>query len=38
MTRSIVAAGGGGDAVAAAMLGTALYGEDGDHSVILTYT
>ncbi|WP_093799051.1 DUF1152 domain-containing protein [Streptomyces sp. Wb2n-11] len=36
MTRLIVAAGGGGDAVAAAMLHTALYG-DGDQAVILTY-
>ncbi|MFI8179244.1 DUF1152 domain-containing protein [Actinacidiphila glaucinigra] len=36
MTRLIVAAGGGGDAVAAAMLDAALYG-DGDPAVILTY-
>ncbi|MGX9889829.1 DUF1152 domain-containing protein [Streptomyces sp. NPDC002276] len=36
MTRLIVAAGGGGDAVAAAMLDAALYG-DGDQTVILTY-
>ncbi|MFM9706329.1 DUF1152 domain-containing protein [Streptomyces galilaeus] len=36
MTRLIVAAGGGGDAVAAAMLHTALYG-DSDQAVILTY-
>ncbi|MGW0081878.1 DUF1152 domain-containing protein [Streptomyces sp. NPDC003393] len=36
MTRLIVAAGGGGDAVAAAMLDAALYG-DGDQAVILTY-
>ncbi|MGW5100231.1 DUF1152 domain-containing protein [Streptomyces sp. NPDC004100] len=36
MTRLIVAAGGGGDAVAASMLGTALYG-DADPLVILTY-
>ncbi|MGW3934433.1 DUF1152 domain-containing protein [Streptomyces phaeochromogenes] len=36
MTRLIVAAGGGGDAVAAAMLHTALYG-DGEQAVILTY-
>ncbi|MDX3752695.1 DUF1152 domain-containing protein [Streptomyces sp. AK08-02] len=37
MTRLIVAAGGGGDAVAAAMLDTALYGADSERSVILTY-
>ncbi|MEU6540804.1 DUF1152 domain-containing protein [Streptomyces sp. NPDC047000] len=37
MTRLIVAAGGGGDAVAAAMLDAALYGGDCDHAVILTY-
>ncbi|MFJ6543506.1 DUF1152 domain-containing protein [Streptomyces sp. NPDC091385] len=37
MTRLIVAAGGGGDAVAAAMLGTALYG-DADPLVIFTYS
>ncbi|MER7923887.1 DUF1152 domain-containing protein [Streptomyces sp. NPDC096057] len=37
MTRLIVAAGGGGDAVAAAMLDAALYGDEGDHAVILTY-
>ncbi|MCC2267535.1 DUF1152 domain-containing protein [Streptomyces sp. CT1-17] len=36
MTRLIVAAGGGGDAVAAAMLHTALYGDE-DQAVILTY-
>ncbi|MFF3485044.1 DUF1152 domain-containing protein [Streptomyces sp. NPDC002701] len=36
MTRLIVAAGGGGDAVAAAMLHTALYGDE-DRAVILTY-
>ncbi|WP_328869204.1 DUF1152 domain-containing protein [Streptomyces sp. NBC_00287] len=36
MTRLIVAAGGGGDAVAAAMLDAALYG-DADQAVILTY-
>jgi hypothetical protein len=36
MTRLIVAAGGGGDAVAAAMLDAGLYG-DGDRAVILTY-
>ncbi|MFH8221654.1 DUF1152 domain-containing protein [Streptomyces sp. NPDC018057] len=36
MTRLIVAAGGGGDAVAAAMLHTALYGAD-ERAVILTY-
>lgn len=36
MTRLIVAAGGGGDAVAAAMLDAALYGE-ADRVVILTY-
>ncbi|WP_432175503.1 DUF1152 domain-containing protein [Streptomyces sp. Tue6028] len=36
MTRLIVAAGGGGDAVAAAMLDGALHG-DGDRTVILTY-
>ncbi|MFI9767379.1 DUF1152 domain-containing protein [Streptomyces sp. NPDC052415] len=36
MTRLIVAAGGGGDAVAAAMLDAALYG-DGDRAVIFTY-
>ncbi|WP_419667147.1 DUF1152 domain-containing protein [Streptomyces sp. 2-1] len=36
MTRLIVAAGGGGDAVAAAMLHTALYGDEGQ-AVILTY-
>ncbi|MET8136522.1 DUF1152 domain-containing protein [Streptomyces sp. NPDC005251] len=33
----IVAAGGGGDAVAAAMLDAALYGGDGSPAVILTY-
>ncbi|MFJ5305406.1 DUF1152 domain-containing protein [Streptomyces sp. NPDC088350] len=37
MTRLIVAAGGGGDAVAAAMLDAALYG-DQDRAVILTYS
>jgi len=37
MTRLIVAAGGGGDAVAAAMLDAALYG-DKDRAVILTYS
>lgn len=37
MTRLIVAAGGGGDAVAAAMLHTALYGQDDAPAVILTY-
>ncbi|MGV9546939.1 DUF1152 domain-containing protein [Streptomyces ardesiacus] len=36
MTRLIVAAGGGGDAVAAAMLHVALYGGE-DRAVILTY-
>ncbi|MEU6240766.1 DUF1152 domain-containing protein [Streptomyces sp. NPDC047024] len=36
MTRLIVAVGGGGDAVAAAMLGTALYG-DTEPLVIFTY-
>ncbi|MGW6520412.1 DUF1152 domain-containing protein [Streptomyces sp. NPDC054962] len=36
MTRLIVAAGGGGDAVASAMLDAALYGAD-DQAVILTY-
>ncbi|MEU3787138.1 DUF1152 domain-containing protein [Streptomyces sp900129855] len=36
MTRLIVAAGGGGDAVAAEMLDAALYGDD-DQAVILTY-
>ncbi|MFG2144327.1 DUF1152 domain-containing protein [Streptomyces sp. NPDC048696] len=36
MTRLIVAAGGGGDAVAAAMLDVALYGGE-DRAVILTY-
>ncbi|MFD9486354.1 DUF1152 domain-containing protein [Streptomyces sp. NPDC059991] len=36
MTRLIVAAGGGGDAVAAAMLDAALYG-DQDRALILTY-
>ncbi|MGW0838442.1 DUF1152 domain-containing protein [Streptomyces prunicolor] len=36
MTRLIVAAGGGGDAVAAAMLDAALYGTE-DPAVILTY-
>jgi hypothetical protein len=36
MTRLIVAAGGGGDAVAAAMLDAALHG-DGERAVILTY-
>ncbi|MGW1809955.1 DUF1152 domain-containing protein [Streptomyces sp. NPDC002078] len=36
MTRLIVAAGGGGDAVAAAMLDAALYGDEGQ-AVILTY-
>ncbi|MEV6803337.1 DUF1152 domain-containing protein [Streptomyces sp. NPDC051132] len=36
MTRLIVAAGGGGDAVAAVMLHAALYG-DGDPVVIFTY-
>ncbi|MGM7441061.1 DUF1152 domain-containing protein [Streptomyces tunisiensis] len=36
MTRLIVAAGGGGDAVAAAMIHTALYGDE-DQAVILTY-
>ncbi|MEU6099014.1 DUF1152 domain-containing protein [Streptomyces sp. NPDC047079] len=36
MTRLIVAAGGGGDAVAAAMLHVALYGAE-DRAVILTY-
>ncbi|NEA47388.1 DUF1152 domain-containing protein [Streptomyces sp. SID10815] len=36
MTRLFVAAGGGGDAVAAAMLRGALYGAD-DQAVILTY-
>lgn len=37
MTRLIVAAGGGGDAVAAAMLDTALYGGDGEPALVLTY-
>ncbi|MGW1712130.1 DUF1152 domain-containing protein [Streptomyces sp. NPDC002156] len=37
MTRLIVAAGGGGDAVAAAMLDAALYGADQHPTVILTY-
>ncbi|MEW2114933.1 DUF1152 domain-containing protein [Streptomyces sp. NPDC005474] len=38
MTRLIVAAGGGGDAVAAVMLDAALYGTASDHeTVILTY-
>ncbi|MEU9207847.1 DUF1152 domain-containing protein [Streptomyces sp. NPDC048415] len=37
MTRLIVAAGGGGDAVAAAMLDAALYGEGDSPAVILTY-
>ncbi|MER6975986.1 DUF1152 domain-containing protein [Streptomyces carpinensis] len=36
MTRLIVAAGGGGDAVAAAMLDAGLYGDE-DRAVILTY-
>ncbi|MFF8485408.1 DUF1152 domain-containing protein [Streptomyces antibioticus] len=36
MTRLIVAAGGGGDAVAAVMLHAALYGDEGP-AVILTY-
>ncbi|MDX3453846.1 DUF1152 domain-containing protein [Streptomyces sp. ME02-8801-2C] len=36
MTRLIIAAGGGGDAVAAAMLDAALYG-DSERAVILTY-
>ncbi|MDF3300812.1 DUF1152 domain-containing protein [Streptomyces tropicalis] len=36
MTRLIVAAGGGGDAVASAMLHAALYGDE-DQAVILTY-
>ncbi|MEJ8636284.1 DUF1152 domain-containing protein [Streptomyces sp. MS2.AVA.5] len=36
MTRLIVAAGGGGDAVAAAMLDAALYGTEGP-AVVLTY-
>ncbi len=36
MKRLIVAAGGGGDALAAAMLNTALYGDE-DQAVILTY-
>ncbi|MFH8698587.1 DUF1152 domain-containing protein [Streptomyces chartreusis] len=36
MTRLIVAAGGGGDAVAAAMLDVALYGDE-NQAVILTY-
>ncbi|MFF1406483.1 DUF1152 domain-containing protein [Streptomyces sp. NPDC058294] len=36
MTRLIVAAGGGGDAVAAAMLDAGLYGDE-DQAVILTY-
>lgn len=36
MTRLIVAAGGGGDAVAAVMLHAALYGHD-ERAVILTY-
>ncbi|MEY9487342.1 hypothetical protein RKD26_003136 [Streptomyces calvus] len=36
MTRLIVAAGGGGDAVAASMLHAALYGDE-DQAVILTY-
>ncbi|MFJ3494084.1 DUF1152 domain-containing protein [Streptomyces sp. NPDC086091] len=36
MTRLIVAAGGGGDAVGAALLHSALYGDD-DPAVILTY-
>ncbi|MFF4228649.1 DUF1152 domain-containing protein [Streptomyces sp. NPDC001820] len=36
VTRLIVAAGGGGDAVAAAMLDTALYGAEGP-AVVLTY-
>ncbi|MFF3326041.1 DUF1152 domain-containing protein [Streptomyces sp. NPDC002889] len=36
MTRLIVAAGGGGDAVAAAMVDTALYGDEGP-AVVLTY-
>ncbi|MGV9312749.1 DUF1152 domain-containing protein [Streptomyces sp. NPDC003691] len=37
MTRLIVATGGGGDAVAAAMLDTALYGVE-DPAVVLTYS
>ncbi|MEU0068536.1 DUF1152 domain-containing protein [Streptomyces sp. NPDC006332] len=37
MTRLIVAAGGGGDAVAATMLDAALYGDAGEQAVILTY-
>ncbi|MGW4227488.1 DUF1152 domain-containing protein [Streptomyces bauhiniae] len=36
MTRLIVAAGGGGDAIAAAMLSNALYGDE-DPAVIFTY-
>src|SRR5690606_36782304 len=36
MKRLIVAAGGGGDAVATAMLHAALYGDE-DQAVILTY-
>ncbi|MEV5436538.1 DUF1152 domain-containing protein [Streptomyces sp. NPDC052682] len=37
MTRLIVAVGGGGDAVAAAMLDAALYGDGDRRAVILTY-
>ncbi|MEU6824801.1 DUF1152 domain-containing protein [Streptomyces atriruber] len=37
MTRLIVAAGGGGDAVAAAVLDAALYRGSGEPAVILTY-
>ncbi|MEV0259435.1 DUF1152 domain-containing protein [Streptomyces sp. NPDC050732] len=37
MTRLIVAAGGGGDAVAASMVDAALYGDSGSPAVILTY-
>ncbi|MEV5316720.1 DUF1152 domain-containing protein [Streptomyces sp. NPDC052687] len=37
MTRLIVAAGGGGDAVAAAMLDAALYGDGNGRAVVLTY-
>ncbi|MFC5156196.1 DUF1152 domain-containing protein, partial [Streptomyces amakusaensis] len=36
MTRLIVAAGGGGDAVAAVMVDGALYGDEGP-GVVLTY-